>query len=209
MRAFLKEDILVLVADDPDEELALALWKAERADHVLLLADNRGEGLTLRDLGPRAIACNEPINVTSRHPNEEIRLIGNFASTPFELDRQRYSSVESFWQSLKFDNPKDRRHVAGLEGQVARSLGEEKGYGETITYENRVVTVGTRDHWELMRRAAQAKFDQNFDARAALLSTGTRPLVHVVRRDSRAIPGVIMASIWMKIRETLAAARGK
>jgi hypothetical protein len=48
-----------------------------------------------------------------------------------------------------------------------------------------------------------AKFQQNDLARTALVATGNRPLVHQVRRDSKTIPGVIMAEIWMKIRETI------
>jgi hypothetical protein len=37
------------------------------------------------------------------------------------------------------------------------------------------------------------------------LATGSRPLVHRVRRDSRIIPGDLMAGIWMRIRATLTA----
>jgi predicted NAD-dependent protein-ADP-ribosyltransferase YbiA (DUF1768 family) len=203
MKAVLKDDVLVLVPDGEVEEQALARWKGDRAGHVLLIADNRGGGMTFRDLGPRADACNEPINVTSRHPDGEIRLIGNFAATPFELDGRRYASVESFWQSLKFAETAERRRIAELEAPVARSLGDKKGYGATVTYEGRAIVVGTRDHWDLMKRACEAKFAQNFDARAALLATGDRPLTHVLRRDSRSIPGVIMASIWMAIRRGL------
>jgi len=36
-----------------------------------------------------------------------------------------------------------------------------------------------------------------------LLATGERPLVHHVPRDSRTIPGVIMAEIWMALRSEL------
>jgi predicted NAD-dependent protein-ADP-ribosyltransferase YbiA (DUF1768 family) len=55
-----------------------------------------------------------------------------------------------------------------------------------------------------MKQACRAKFTQNAEARAALLSTGERPLTHRVRRDSATIPGVIMADIWTRIRATLA-----
>ena len=41
------------------------------------------------------------------------------------------------------------------------------------------------------------------EAREALLSTKNRPLVHRMRRDSKTIPGVIMADIWMRIRADL------
>ena len=40
-----------------------------------------------------------------------------------------------------------------------------------------------------------AKFEQSEAAQTALLSTGMRPLVHQMRRDSRTIPGVVMADI--------------
>ena len=38
---------------------------------------------------------------------------------------------------------------------------------------------------------------------AALLGTGDRPLRHRMRKDSRTIPGVIMAEIWMRLRAEL------
>ena len=42
---------------------------------------------------------------------------------------------------------------------------------------------------------------------AVLLSTGERPLMHRTRRDSRTIPGVVMADIWMRIRDGLKVAK--
>ena len=56
-----------------------------------------------------------------------------------------------------------------------------------------------------MRRACEAKFAQHAGARTALLDTGERWLTHKVRKDSRTIPGAIMADIWMQIRERLQA----
>jgi hypothetical protein len=54
-----------------------------------------------------------------------------------------------------------------------------------------------------MERACAAKFEQHAQARRALLATGERPLTHKVRPDSRTIPGVILADIWMRLRERL------
>jgi hypothetical protein len=59
-----------------------------------------------------------------------------------------------------------------------------------------------------MEQACRAKFSQNEEARAARLATGWRPRDHVVRRDSKAIPGVIMADIWMRIRAELRSQAG-
>jgi predicted NAD-dependent protein-ADP-ribosyltransferase YbiA (DUF1768 family) len=203
MRTIIKAGSLILVPETGTESRELTEWKGQMTGHVLLVAPNAGTGVSLRDLGRQEDACHEPINVTSRSTDPGIRLLSNFAPTPFTLDGRRYRSVESFWQGLKFEDEAQRRRVACLEGPEARRAGEEKDYGATITYEGRVIPVGTRAHWDLMERACWAKFTQDEGARTALRATGERPLTHRVRRDSRTIPGVIMAEIWMKVRHQL------
>jgi len=201
MKTLLHPDHLVLVPESDDEHAALAVWKAAHDGFAFAAADNSGTGVTLAALGPRAEACREPINVTSFSP-DPIRLIANFAPTPFELDGERYACVEAFWQSLRFP-PEQRRRIAALAGPVAKQESEKQPYGSHVVYEGREIPVGAYEHWKLMRRACTAKFEQNEDARAALLATGERPLIHRVARDSRAIPGVIMAEIWMELRAAL------
>jgi predicted NAD-dependent protein-ADP-ribosyltransferase YbiA (DUF1768 family) len=201
MKTLLQPNDLVLVPEDEAERVALAAWKAGHDGFAFAVIENSGTGATLAALGPRAEACREPINVTSSSP-DPIRLIGNFAATPFELDGERYACVEAFWQSLRFA-PAERARIAALAGPVAKQESEKQPYGSHVVYGGQTIAVGTWDHWQLMRRACAAKFAQNEDARAALLATGGRPLVHRVRRDSRTIPGVIMAEIWMELRERL------
>lgn len=202
MRVTLRDDLLILAPESDAEREQLDAWKSARGGHVFYL-DAHGRGLALRDGGPREVACREPINVVSTNADGEVRLIGNFAATPFVLDGIRYASVESFWQGLKFDDVKDRRRVASLDGPDAKHAGSDRGYGETVVYGGRTYRVGTAEHWSLMERASRAKFAQNPAARDALLATTPRPLVHRVRHDSRAIPGVVMADIWTRIRDDL------
>jgi hypothetical protein len=45
-------------------------------------------------------------------------------------------------------------------------------------------------------------------SQAAFLATGERPLTHRMRRDSQTIP-IIMADIWMAVRQELRARAGK
>jgi predicted NAD-dependent protein-ADP-ribosyltransferase YbiA (DUF1768 family) len=198
MKALLQPNSLVLVPEGEEERLALAAWKVTHADFAFAAAENSGTGATLTALGPRVEACREPINVTSNSP-DPIRLIANFAPTPFELDGQRYACVEAFWQSLRFP-VEERSRIAALAGPVAKQISEKQPYGSHVVYDGHTIPVGAFDHWQLMRRACQAKFEQNENARATLLATGDRPLIHVVHRDSRTIPGVIMAQIWMELR---------
>jgi predicted NAD-dependent protein-ADP-ribosyltransferase YbiA (DUF1768 family) len=201
MKTLLQPDGLVLVPEAEAESAALAAWKAAHAGFAFAAVENSGVGATLTALGPQAQACREPINVTSSSP-DPIRLIANFAPTPFALDGERYACVEAFWQSLRF--PLDERpRIAALAGPVAKQESSKQPYGSHIVYGGQTIPVGTFEHWQLMRRACAAKFAQNADARAALLGTGDRPLIHVVRLDSRTIPGVIMAEIWMQLRGRL------
>jgi predicted NAD-dependent protein-ADP-ribosyltransferase YbiA (DUF1768 family) len=201
MKALLQPSHLVLIPESDDERQALTSWRLTHADHAFAMPPNAGAGIALATLGPRAEACREPINVTSHSP-DPVRLIANFAPTPFELDGAAYACVEAFWQSLRFP-AEERLRIAALDGAAAKHESARHPYGTHVLYGGQAIAVGTHAHWQLMRRACRAKFEQNADARAALLGTGDRPLAHRVRPDSRTIPGVIMADIWTRLRANL------
>ena len=203
MKALLKEGVIVLVPEAEDDPETFAAWREATTDHAFVLHAQPRSGTVLHDLGPREEACREPLNVGYRSSDWRIKLISNFAPTPFELDGRAYASVEGFWQGLKFPAEADRRRIAELYAGTAKRAGEEAVPAETFAYEGERVVPGTHAHWKLMERACWAKFSQNDDAREALLATGTRPLTHVMRRDSTTIPGAIMAEIWMRIRKRL------
>lgn len=205
MRTILKDGLVVLVPETDSETHELTAWQSRHADHVLLVRPQSADGATLelRSLGLREEACREPINIVSSSPDPTARLIGNFGAAPFDLDGEIYRTVESFWQGLKFAGAADRRRIAALDGREAWAAGTAKGYGATVSYGGEDIVVGTWAHWQLMERACRAKFEQNAEARAALLATGERPLTHILPHDSRSIPGAIMADIWMRIRKSL------
>jgi predicted NAD-dependent protein-ADP-ribosyltransferase YbiA (DUF1768 family) len=201
MKTLLQPDHLVLVPENDEERAALASWRAAHDGFAFAMLPNAGSGVSLAALGRREEACREPINVTSDSPHP-IGLIANFAPTPFELDGMAYACVEAFWQSLRFPDA-ERPRIAKLDGAAAKRESSQQPYGQSVVYGGDTIAVGTYEHWALMQRACRAKFEQNADARAALLATGERPLIHRVRRDSRTIPGVIMADIWMRLRARL------
>ncbi len=202
MRTILKDGLIVLVPETAAEAREVGRWLERNEGHALE-AVSQSDAVELRSLGPRADACREPINIVSASPDADVRLMSNFGATPFEMDGERYRSIESFWQGLKFDDSEERRRIAGLDAREAHAAGDPKGYGPTVTYGGEAVPVGTWQHWQLMERACLAKFTQHLEARVALLATGSRPLIHVLRKDSRTIPGAIMAEIWMRIRREL------
>lgn len=206
MRAILKDGRIVLVPESVDEGSDVRTWLMRHDGHVLEVEAQPEAAIGLRSLGPRADACREPINIVSASPDPAVRLMSNFGLAPFELDGESYQSIESFWQGLKFDDPGERRRIAGLDARAAHAAGDPKGYGATVTYGGETIPVGTYRHWQLMERACRAKFTQHAPARAALIATGRRPLIHVLPKDSRSIPGAIMAEIWIRIRRDLQSA---
>jgi len=199
----LKPNLLIVSGETPEEIRELAEWAARTDDHAFWLMAQDEQTVRLTDLGPKLDACREPINIISTSTDPDVRVISNFAATPFELDHRSYASVEGFWQGLKFDDDAKRREIAALAGPIARHAGDEASETGTFVYNNRTIRAGSPEHWQLMALACRAKFSQHEEARRALLITGERPLVHKTRRDSRTIPGVIMADIWMKIRTDL------
>jgi predicted NAD-dependent protein-ADP-ribosyltransferase YbiA (DUF1768 family) len=204
MRVVLKAGTLVLTPETEAEKNDFRAWLDQHQDHVFHLPAGSERGGALHDMGVRAEACREPINIVFDAADTRWQPISNLALTPFDLHGRRYASIEGFWQSLKCDSETERDRIATLWGPEAKRAAPDPT-PSTFVYEGRTYTTGTYDHWGLMREACAAKFTQNEEARAALLATGSRPLVHRVRRDSRIIPGDLMAGIWMRIRATLTA----
>lgn len=206
MKVRLKRRLLVVTAETDDERRVIGEWGAQADGEVFALFRQDERTVRLTGLGPRAEACREPIQITSRAKDPAIQLVSNFAHTPFLLDGRQYASVEGFWQGLKFEDPARRVAIAALHGHEARQVRVEAPRIGTVVYGGRTIAAGTADHWDLMLMACRAKFEQHDGARRALLGTGERPLVHRTRRDSRTIPGTIMADIWMRVRNELRAA---
>ncbi len=206
MRVSFKPGVIVLVPEDADEGESLALLDLESAGHVFRLAGNGAVGAALHDMGPREDACREPLNI-SHAIEERFRPISNLALTPFLLDGRMYQSVEGFWQGLKFDRESDRNRIANLHGGEAKKAGDDAEPRTHFKYAGAEIATGSPEHWALMRAACEAKFRTNFEAQEALLATGQRWLRHRMRRDSRSIPGAILAEMWMDIRAELMEAR--
>lgn len=129
--------------------------------------------------------------------------ISNLAPAAFVLDGRPYASIEGFWQGLKFPDEADRRRLAALHGLAAKAAGDGAPPATHFEYEGERIAMGSPTHHRLMEQACLAKFTQDAVACAALLATSARTITHVLPQDSRNIPGVVMAGIWMRVRERL------
>lgn len=201
MRLSLKDDRIIFIAETDEEREACALLAASEG-YIFRLDAATDRGFSLGEVGPEEEARRAPLNIT-RTVEPRFAPLSNLARTPFELDGVRYASVEGFWQGLKYPDAAHRLGIAKLSGAEAKDAGNAGGQPESFTYQDAEIRSGSPEHWALMRRACEAKFAQHKGARDALLATGERWLTHRVRRDSRTIPGVVMADIWMRIRRKL------
>ncbi len=134
--------------------------------------------------------------------------MSNLAAAAFVFDGRPYASIEGFWQGLKFPDAADRARVAALHGLAAKEAGDAAPPAADFVYEGERIAMGSPAHHRLMELACLAKFTQDAAACAALLATGQREITHVLPQDSRNIPGVVMAAIWMRVRDRLREAPG-
>ena len=203
MRARLKDGMVILSTESDADRTAFAVWRDAARGHVFAFDGGGEKGGALHDIGLQEVACREPLNILFEQGDPAWWPISNLARTPFVLRGQAYASVEGFWQGLKFDAADERRRVGALWGKAAKHAAAGRPARPEIDYAGATHAVGGPGHHGLMRDACRAKFTQHLEAREALLTTGERPLTHRTRRDSRTIPGALMADIWMRLRDTL------
>lgn len=161
--------------------------------------------------GPETGESEEIVNVSSRGETETERALSNFAHTPFELAGKRYESVEGFWQGLKFpEASKEREEAARLFGFAVKKMGRKARDVAEIEFQGQRIKAGSKEHHDLMRRAIQAKLEQNPQVLDLLLATGDKKITHVLKRpdgtplpDSKTIPGAVFAQILMDLRGEL------
>lgn len=153
----------------------------------------------------------------------ELGILSNFAPTPFTLDGESYASVEGFWQMLKYpEGPGDERckdpsvvwphtraevaAMSGFEAKAAGNIANEnlKKLGiRWVTYQGKQIDRRENakgEFYHLIRRAMQAKHDQNPQVAEILKKTGTLKLLPDHHQGSDAPPAERYYEIWMEIR---------
>jgi predicted NAD-dependent protein-ADP-ribosyltransferase YbiA (DUF1768 family)/uncharacterized protein YkuJ len=195
-----KGSIVLLPESESERQLITSLAQAN--ENQIFQLQKEEQSISFVHLGSRENACNIAINILYSSESDSVKLISNLGHTPFLMDNTQYESVEAFWQSLKFEK-QERGAIAKLFGKEAKKIGNRVKYKKHIRYNDQKIRVGSPEHWDLMRMACLHKFTQNQLAQKALLETGIRPLYHKPRKDSKTIPGPIMAGIWMDIRSQL------
>lgn len=125
---------------------------------------------------PVAQENTTPIEFYSKLP--AYREFSNFFPSAFDLDGKRWPTVEHYFQAQKFTaNPEYQEEI-----RVAKTPEKAKSLGATREKPIRADWDTVRE--DVMKKALQAKFTQNPDLKAKLLSTGTRTLVEANPTDA-------------------------
>jgi len=158
----------------------------------------------------------------------ELGILSNFAATPFELDGNRYASVEGFWQMMLYpemgqvDDFRARQsavqyklsreevgQMTGFDAKAAGAIAEEnmKFLGiDWCTYKGnkfpyRSQTPG--EHYRLIVAAMRAKLEQNPEVKRILLATGDLILKPDHHGEENPPPEWKYNEIWMQLRSEL------
>jgi predicted NAD-dependent protein-ADP-ribosyltransferase YbiA (DUF1768 family) len=156
----------------------------------------------------------------------ELGLLSNFASTPFEYRGKRYGSLEGFWQMMKYpEGPEDpRSKFPGIEWKKTRDAVAEmtafdaKRAGDAasrnmakmgidwVTFEGKQIPYKPAEpgeHYRLIEEATRAKVRQNPDVKKVLLATGDLVLRPDHQQEKDAPAAWRYYDILMKIRDEL------
>ena len=133
-----------------------------------------------------------------------VNLLCNAAPTAFVLGRERFNSIDSFYEALKLpEGTPERAACASAPMIEAKRLARRRAAGEFI-YQGQVISVGSPDHAALLAGAICAKVEQNRAVQIALLETGTARLTFPLTFNShpgplaRVTPLALMIERWKR-----------
>lgn len=147
---------------------------------------------------------NKKLNIYSKSEDWRGRALSNFSHHPFVIDGQRFESVEGFIQGIAFMENDARREAAFKSwGSTAKKFEKEQNR-DFVWWHNKKFKFGSKEEHELIERALRAKFEQNPEAKKALLATKGLRLTHVLpdpEPKDICLPAKDFCAMLMKIRE--------
>ena len=150
------------------------------------------------------------LNIGSKSDDWRASRLSNFSADEFVLDGEKMASVEGFIQGTKFPEGHPTRQLAFQSvGVTAKRLskGAERNFA---WWQGRAISYGSLEHHRLIERAIRAKFEQNEEARKALLATEGMTLTHDLGYPdppNTSIPARVFCDILTRIREEALKAR--
>jgi len=153
----------------------------------------------------------KPLVIAYFNGDPSVKILSNFAHTPFVLDGLKYQTVEGFWQMLKTEDETVRYAMRNLTSgvEVKKLSMSYTSYAGVFSYMGNLYAVASKEHHILLERAIRAKIAQNVDVWQTLIETGDRPLKHLLRNrfgqwrvgDSPSLPAIVFERILTDARK--------
>lgn len=149
---------------------------------------------------------NKTLNIYSKSDDSRGRILSNFSHHPFVLDGQHFESVEGFIQGIAFPEGDPRKEAAFKAWGSAAKKFEEEQERKFVWWNGEEIVFGSPGEHALIERAIRAKFEQNPEAKEALIATKGLGLTHVLpepEHKNTCLPAKVFCAILMKIREEI------
>jgi hypothetical protein len=179
----------------------------EGAGAGVLWSDDPAEVCELSAYGALAWEGREGRPGGSAYEWVGFNLLCNAAPTPFVLDGQRFASVDSFYEALKFaDGSKVRAECGGATALEARRIARRLR-DAAFVYRGRRIQVDSSEHASVLAEAITAKIAQNPDVQSALDETGHARLSFPMTFSphpgvlARITPLVLMIERWKRSQQ--------
>ena len=180
----------------PADDGAGILWSVEGA-----------QVLELSALGAMAWEGRDDKPAESRYDWTGFNLLCNAAPTAFEVNEERFHSVDSFAEALKFAEGTPERKACALAPVLEAKRLTRRIRGKEFAYRGQRIAVGSSEHEAVLAAALSAKVAQHADVRAALRETGSARLVFPLSSSrhpgalARVTPVALMIERWKLIHE--------
>jgi predicted NAD-dependent protein-ADP-ribosyltransferase YbiA (DUF1768 family) len=194
--------VILFSSGDKVLELPGQPTKTEKPDGRIVVEQNDGQISESRI--KRLIPVEEkPLNVASGAEEPVGKLLSNFTVRPFVMDGKCYTSVEAFYQGLKWPDDAKRKEAAKLSGKTAKYAGRGAPRSERFEYEGRTYLFGSPEHHQLIKRAIRESLEQNPVILQRFIATYPRPIVHKTGRPENPhsnFSGPAFTRILMELR---------
>lgn len=123
------------------------------------------------------------LNVHSRSHDKRARLLSALANRPFEVNGQMFSSVEGFFQGIRFpfDDPRRARAFASCFG-YAREF-RHHADENWIWWDGEKIPAGSLQYKQIIEMGFRESFGQNPDRMQALKNTRGLELTHNIGEE--------------------------
>lgn len=112
------------------------------------------------------------------------KVLSNCYSHHFTFEGCTFECMEGFFQSLKFQNEKEKKAFSKIDGRSSKLAGTNKKY-ESLYWQGEKYGRYSKEHFDLLMRVYEKLCSQSASFRCALRISYPRILMHTIGKRKR------------------------